>query len=122
MRMFAANPSDIPGGFNFQFTGADKIANLLVKQRNMRELSRMVQNTPNVLPGWWIRQLLEAHELSDLDLDEGIIPDEVMFQMQQEMADGQAMEQDRQMQLTGQQKTNNTVKESQQTAKQAAQV
>lgn len=120
MGMFTANPIDIPGGFNFQFAGADKVANLLVQQRNMRELSPIVLQVDNVLKGWWVRKLLEKHELSDLDLDEGIIPDEVMYQIRQE--EQQVMIQGGQAQLPEQTKSNNTVKEAQQTAKQAAQV
>ncbi len=122
IEMFTANPADLAGGFNFKFAGADKIANLLIQQRNMRELTPQVLSVPNVLPGWWIRNLLKIHELSNLDLDEGIIPDEVMFQMQQDQADQELAEQDHQAQLPAQQQSNNTVKEAQKTAKAPIQV
>ena len=68
--------------YYFRFKGADRVANILIRQRNMKELTPILLQIPNVHPGWWATKLLEAHELGDLELAEGIIPDEIMVQLQ----------------------------------------
>lgn len=116
-RLMTLNPNDLPGGFNYAFKGSGRVTNMLIKQRNMKELTPFLMQIPNVLQGWWARKLLEVHELDDLELDEGIIPDEMMMQLQ-----AQAAQQDMQNQMMlsqvkggqpGQSRQNNPAMEAQ---------
>ena len=85
-RMEYASPFDIPGGFNFQFKGSDKVANELIKQRNWKELTPLLLQIPNVLPGRLAAKVLDVFGENTADIEDMIIPDEVMMQMQQEQA------------------------------------
>lgn len=81
-RAVLVSPNDLPGAFNFQFKGSDRIADQLVKQRNFKELAPILLQIPNVLPGWVATQLLELHDISKKDIEEGVIPDELMLQIE----------------------------------------
>ncbi len=83
------NPKDLPGGFNYRFKGSDRAANILIKQRNLKELTPMLLQIPNILPGALAKMLLEAHELSQKDIEKIVVPDEVMQQIQQQQAQQQ---------------------------------
>jgi len=86
-------PLDIPGGVNMEFQGSDKIANMAIKQRNWKEIYPMLASSPNCLRGKLDSKLLEVYDEDTDDIEEMIIPDEVMMQIQ--MADQRlAFEQD----------------------------
>jgi len=83
-RLMYSNPHDLPGGFNFTFKGSDRAANILIKQRNLKELTPMLLQIPNVLPGGLAQLLLETHEIPQADIRKFVIPDEIMQQIQQQ--------------------------------------
>lgn len=80
--MLTLNPADLPGGFNFSFKGSSRVSNQLIKQRNWKELMGVLGGVPNVLPGWLATKVLEAYEVDQDEIDEGVIPDEIMLQIQ----------------------------------------
>lgn len=81
-----ANPNDLPGGFNFEFKGSDRLANAMIKQRNLRELAPILLQIPNVLQGQLAKMILEAHDVSEREINELILPDEMMIQLQMAVA------------------------------------
>ena len=86
------NPADLPGGYNFQFKGADRVANLLTKQRNWKELLPLMLQIPNVQPGKLARKMLEIFEEDDVSAEEIIIPDEMVQQMGQQQKEQEIIE------------------------------
>ena len=87
VRMMAVNPADLPGGYNFAFKGSDRLANQLIRQRNLKELAEISLQVPNVLPGAFMTKLYEAHNFSDKEIRELIIPDEIMIPLQAKAAE-----------------------------------
>ncbi len=86
IKIMTLNPSDLPGGYNFSFKGSDRLANQLIRQRNLKELAQISLSVPNVLPGRYMAKLFEAHNFSDQEIREMIIPDEIMIPLQAEAA------------------------------------
>ena len=89
MAMMLMNPSDLPGGYDFQFKGSDKVMTQLIKQRNYRELNDAHMNNPMVRQDVWLRRLDEAHDIDDVD---ELIksPQEVAMEQAQQMQMDQA--------------------------------
>lgn len=90
-----STPSDLPGKYNFGFKGADRVANMIIKQRNWKELAGILIKIPNVLQGALATKLLEVFEEDDEDTKNMIIPDEIMMQLmamkaKQDQINGQA--------------------------------
>lgn len=77
----SVNPQDLPGGFNFEFKGSDRVANAMIKQRNLRELVPFLLQIPNIHQGKLAELMLDMHDL-DIDKAELIIPDEMLMQLQ----------------------------------------
>ena len=81
-----ANPADLPGGYNYSFKGSDRIVNLLVKQRNLTEL---IEPLTLLLDGgkfMLARQVLEAYEFTDAEIQEILGEAQQLMMMQMEMA------------------------------------
>ncbi len=87
IKMIALNPADLPGGYNFSFKGSDRLANQLIRQRNLKELAQIALQVPNVLPGAYMTKLFEAHNFNDDEIREMIIPDEIMIPLQAQAAE-----------------------------------
>lgn len=84
MQLEYGNPDDIPGGYNYRFKGSARAANQLTKQRNIKELSQILLNVPNVLPGEFSKLILQIHDFTESEINRIVIPDQVMMQMQQQ--------------------------------------
>ena len=92
MKMFTANPNDLAGGFNYTFKGSDYVANLMVKQRNLKEIADVLLAAPAVKYDGVARKLLEYHEFDEDDIGDMMYTEEEMQQFYQQQA--QALEQD----------------------------
>lgn len=90
MHLEYANPNDIPGGYNYRFKGSARASNQLTKQRNIKELSQILLNVPNILPGEFSKLILQIHDFDESEINRIIIPDQVMQQMQQQQAQQEA--------------------------------
>ncbi len=90
MMLEYSNPTDLPGGYNYRFKGSMRAANLLIKQRNLKELSQILLNVPNLLPGEYLKLILQIHDFDEAEISRMVIPDQVMWQMQQQAAAQQA--------------------------------
>ena len=91
--IYSANPADLPGGFNFAFKGSDRVQNMLVRQRNLKELVPIITQYPNAKIGGILNKLLQAYDYDKYEIDDMIWTDEEMAmiqqaQMQQAMAMG----------------------------------
>lgn len=84
--LYTANPADLPGGYNFTFKGADKIANQVVAQRNLQAIAPHILQLPTLLPTRFGHWVLEQFNVDDQRAREMFIPDEAFFQMQAEQA------------------------------------
>jgi hypothetical protein len=87
--MYVANPSDLPGGFNFVHKGADRIANRVIRQRNMRDVMPFLVQNPTIRPDWLAMKTLEIFDFAPDEVAQGVIPYEqiMQMQMQQEQAE-----------------------------------
>ncbi len=75
------NPIDLPGGTNFDFKGSDRVANVLLKQRNFKVLFDMLTKTGNVSPQWLAMEALRTWEMDTPEAEQAVIPDQVMEMM-----------------------------------------
>ncbi len=73
------------------FKGSDQVVNELVKQRNWIRVMEMLNGNPNVLMGWLAEKTMDIHGFTKDFYEEGIVPDQMMMQMQM-IADQQAQE------------------------------
>jgi len=90
MQLEYANPNDLPGGYNYRFKGSARAANQLTKQRNIKELSQILLNVPNILPGEFSKLILQIHDFNEAEINRIVIPDQIMMQMQQQQAQQEA--------------------------------
>lgn len=90
MQMIWANPSDLPGGYNFTFKGSDRVTNVLIKQRNWRELLPILLQIPNILPGKLAEKILQVFEIDDFDTREMLMSDEQVLLLQMMQAEAEA--------------------------------
>ncbi len=90
MQMIWANPSDLPGGYNFTFKGSDRVTNVLIKQRNWRELLPILLQIPNILPGKLAEKILQVFEIDDADTREMLMSDEQVMLLQMMQAEAEA--------------------------------
>lgn len=91
------NPEDLPGGYDFTFKGSNSISNQLVEKRNEIELFSVLAQSPNVRGDILAKWLLEKYEKDQDEIEEAIIPQEVV-QLLQMMAAQQAEQQQGQSQ------------------------
>jgi len=89
--IYGLNPADLPGGYNFTFKGADKVSNMLMKQRNWKELLPLMLQIPNVMPGKLAVKMLEIFEEDEPTTREMVIPDETMIQIQEQQREQEAL-------------------------------
>lgn len=78
------NPQDLPGGYNFTFKGANRVANLVMKQRNWKELVPLLLQFPNISTEKLGLKVLEVYEEDEASALEMITPDAEIQQMGQE--------------------------------------
>lgn len=90
MQLEYGNPNDLPGGYNYRFKGSARAANLLMKQRNLKELSQITLEHPNVMPGAYLEYIYEQFEVPQSDIKRFVIPDQIMMQMQQQQQQQEA--------------------------------
>lgn len=83
-------PADLPGGYNFEFRGSDRVANQLLRQRNFKVLTDIVGKLGNVSPEWIARKALELWDYDDPDAEAAVIPDRMMMMMKMMEAEAQA--------------------------------
>ena len=89
-------PIDLPGGINFDFKGSDRVANVLLKQRNFQTLFDMLTKLGNTSPQWLAMEALRTWEMDTPEAEQAVIPDQVMMALQ---AAQQEAEAERQMML-----------------------
>ena len=116
IKMIALNPADLPGGYNFSFKGSDRLANQLIRQRNLKELAQIALQIPNVLPGAYVTKLFEAHNFSDSEIREMVIPDEIMIPLQAAAAEQERKDEQKGMVQGKKQSVNSPRKEAERSA------
>ena len=116
IKMIALNPADLPGGYNFSFKGSDILANQLIRQRNLKELAQIALQIPNVLPGAYVTKLFEAHNFSDSEIREMVIPDEIMIPLQAAAAEQERKDEQKGMVQGKKQSVNSPRKEAERSA------
>ena len=86
MKMFTANPSDMAGGFNNTFRGSDYVSNIIIKQRNLKEVLPTVLQAPAAKIDNIARKLLEYHEFDDDEIADLMFTEEEMMMLYQQQA------------------------------------
>lgn len=81
------NPADLPGGYNFTFKGANRVANQLIQQRNWKEALPIIMQLPNLDTEKAGQKTLDLFEMDSIKDMEMIIPNEVLQQGQTEVAE-----------------------------------
>lgn len=93
LKVYTANPEDMPGGYNNTFKGSDYVSNILVKQRNFKEVLPFILQAPAAKVDSITRKLLELHQFDDDEIAELMYTEEEMallYQQQAAMLAGQA--------------------------------
>ena len=91
-QMMGLNPHDLPGGFNYAFKGADRVASLLMKQRNWKELLPILMQIPGISPEGLAKKMLEVYEEDDANVSELVTPDEESQQQAQQSHEQEIVE------------------------------
>lgn len=99
MIMDHASPMDLPGGHNWTFKGSARIVNLLIKQRNFKELLPDIMSFPNVKPVGVSRKLMETFEFDDAEFREMFMDENEMAMMQAQQAAQASMDMENQAAL-----------------------
>ena len=80
------NPNDIPGGYELRFKGSARVSNMLVKQRNLKELAPVLTALMNAGQMVLAEELMESHEL-DTDVINSVLEQGInLFMLQLGMA------------------------------------
>jgi len=77
------NPLDLPGQYNLDFRGSDRVVNQAVKQRNWKELGPVLQAL-GVAPDYIAKKLLEVYEEDNEEARDAIMRGLMMRAMEQE--------------------------------------
>lgn len=77
------NPHDLPGGFNKEFKGSDRIVNQVVRQRNLGNLRGITGDDPYIKIHEFDKVLFEAYELDDVIDRVFMTEEEFAFNQQQ---------------------------------------
>ncbi|MHC4464599.1 MAG: hypothetical protein ACYS30_24685, partial [Planctomycetota bacterium] len=89
--LIVAHPRDLPGRFDFGFQGSDKVMNLLIQQRNLREIYEPLVASPYAKRRQLDSLLLSKHDMAD-EIDDLLYTEEEAAALQQ-----QQLEQEMQM-------------------------
>jgi len=103
--LLTANPMDIPGGCNIAFRGSNRVVNLLIKQRNLKELAPQLVQLFSAGQFNLAKSLMESHEIPKTEI-EAIMQDGMMM-MQMQMMQQQAQLEAKGTQPGGKYKENN---------------
>ncbi|MBW2637467.1 MAG: hypothetical protein JRC86_08110 [Deltaproteobacteria bacterium] len=92
-KLIFMNPRDLPGGYNYTFTGSDRVVNQAIRQHNLINLDKRMSQSPLLNERGWVNELLDAHELSDKKDKVLISEEEEMIQAMQMAAMAQQEQQ-----------------------------
>ena len=89
------SPGELPGGFKWQFRGSGMVTAQMIKQRNLKDLSPLLTNIPNVMKGVWAELLVDAHDVCDEETKKRlIVSDELYIQLQAALVEQQQAQQE----------------------------
>ena len=66
--LLSANPKLVPGGYRIEFKGSNRISNILIKQRNLKELAPVLTQLFTTNQFQMAQLLLESHEIPAEDI------------------------------------------------------
>ncbi len=96
--MMLMHPQDLPGSFNFVFTGSDRVVNQLIKQQNLATVSEALANNPYTKLRGLAEVQLETHDLGD-KIDDLLISEEEKQFMDQQAAEQEMQEQEQKAEI-----------------------
>lgn len=77
------NPHMVPGGFDYQFKGADSIVNDFQKRADWREILQIAIADPTSRPGAALRKTYELYGYSEQEINDLVLtPEEIAMMMQ----------------------------------------
>lgn len=82
MYALAAKPTEIDGGYRIMLTGSSKVSAQAIRLQSMERVFANLVNLPNTNKGKLATMYAEANDIGKDDIQELIIPDEVLFQQQ----------------------------------------
>lgn len=85
--LYTSNPSDLPGGHNFEFVGSQQINKMFAKANALADYAPILMNSDAKRPGALDRKLLSLSQFDQSEVDDLVLtPDEMVQKQEFEMA------------------------------------
>lgn len=82
LTLYTANPADLPGGYNIDFKGSNRVVNQLIKQRNLKELAGPLVDLLSKGQFSLAKFMMEAHEFTKQEIEPILNEGMMMVQLQ----------------------------------------